>query len=74
MVSQTVSQFDSELFQELLKVVGFYTSRTTAYHPQTNGLVEGVHRTLKTAIMTYKESWINVIPIVQLGIHNIPTV
>ena len=43
-------QFESELFHELSKTLGTKRIRTCAYHPQSNGLIENFHRTLKTAI------------------------
>ena len=43
-------QFEAELFHEFSKAFGFKRIRTTAYHPQANGLMENLHRTLKTAI------------------------
>ena len=52
------TQFESELFQELATLVGFHRLRTTAYHPQTNGMVERLHRTMKTAITARKQSWL----------------
>ncbi|KAF2347963.1 Integrase catalytic core [Trinorchestia longiramus] len=45
------AQFESELFSNLSSLLGFHHVRTTSYHPQSNGLVERLHRTLKTAIM-----------------------
>lgn len=63
------SQFEAELFQELSSLIGFHRLRTTAYHPQTNGMVERMHRTLKTAIMARKKSWLISLPIVLLGIR-----
>lgn len=70
-VTDRGSQFESELFQELSKVVGCsYRLRTTTYHPQTNGFIERARDTPKTGIVTHKESWTNVIPIVLLGMHN----
>lgn len=44
-------QFESELFRELSEAMGSEHIRTTAYHPQANGLVERFHRSLKAAIM-----------------------
>lgn len=71
-VTDRGSQFESELFAELSKIIGFHRLRTTAYHPQTNGMVERAHRTLKTAIMARKESWLTALPIVLLGIRITP--
>ena len=66
------SQFESELFLYLSKVIGFHRLRTTAYHPQSNGMIERCHRTIKTAIIARKETWLSALPIVLLGIRNVP--
>lgn len=71
-VTDRGTQFESELFSELSKITGFHRLRTTSYHPQTNGLVERMHRTLKTAIMARKESWLTALPIVLLALRNTP--
>ena len=63
------SQFESELFQEISHLIGFHRLRTTSYHPQTNGMVERMHRTLKTSIIARKQSWLISLPIVLLGIR-----
>lgn len=63
------SQFESELFGELSKLVGFHRLRTAAYHPQSNGIVERLHRTLKTALIARNETWIKALPIVLLGLR-----
>jgi cleavage and polyadenylation specificity factor subunit 1 len=44
-------QFESQLFHSLAKLCGIRLSRTTAYHPTANGLVERFHLTVKAAIM-----------------------
>ena len=64
------SQFESELFQELSSLIGFHRLRTTAYHPQCNGMIERLHRTLKAGIMARKQSWLISLPIVLLGIRS----
>ena len=72
-VTDRGSQFESELFQELSSLVGFHRLRTTSYHPQANGIIERQHRTLKTAIMARKESWLRALPVVLLGMRITPT-
>ena len=66
------TQFESELFAELSKLVGFHRLRTTSYHPQCNGLIERCHRTIKTAITARKESWLTALPVVLLAIRSTP--
>ncbi|XP_053967949.1 uncharacterized protein LOC128869422 [Anastrepha ludens] len=43
--------FDSALFMELSKILGFKHNHLTAYHSQGNGMIERFPRTLKAAIM-----------------------
>lgn len=66
------SQFEAELFTELSTLIGFHRLRTTAYHPQSNGMIERAHRTIKTAITARKQSWLDALPIVLLGIRSMP--
>ncbi|KOC58849.1 Gag-Pol polyprotein [Habropoda laboriosa] len=64
-------QFESHLFKELSRVIGATHLRTTAYHPQANGMVERFHRQLKAAIKSYAtENWVEILPIVLLGIRS----
>ena len=66
------TQFEAELFSELSQLIGFHRLRTTSYHPQANGAIERVHRTIKTAITARKQSWLEALPIVLLGIRCMP--
>jgi hypothetical protein len=44
------TEFESELFSELMKLMGVDKLRTTAYKPSTNGTVERFHRTLNSLL------------------------
>lgn len=43
--------------------------RTTAYHPQANGLIERFHRTMKAALKCHNSSWTDALPLVLLGLR-----
>lgn len=63
-------QFESALFRELCQAMGTKHLRTTAYHPQANGLVERWHRTLKAAICCKdKAHWTEHLPLILLGLR-----
>jgi len=68
-------QFESNLFNALLKRLGTQRFRTTAFHPQSNGLVERFHHTLKNLLrtMTIQKDWIKQLPFILLGWRNIPS-
>ncbi|XP_014296861.1 uncharacterized protein LOC103573875 [Microplitis demolitor] len=42
---------------------------TTPYLPQANGLVERLHRRLRSALLCHQESWYNALPAVLLGLR-----
>lgn len=64
-------QFESNLFMALTKSLGIKKTRTTSYHPQSNGLVERWHRSMKTALIARGNTtnWSNELPIVLLGLR-----
>lgn len=63
-------QFTSNVFKELASFLGAQHIKTTSYHPQSNGLVERMHRTLKTALTCHNEiSWTKALPTVLLGMR-----
>ena len=71
-VTDRGSQFESELFANIAAIIGFNHIRTTSYHPQSNGMIERFHRTLKSAIMARKDNWLISLPIVMMGLRMIP--
>nr|VZI06078.1 unnamed protein product [Spirometra erinaceieuropaei] len=65
------SQFESMLFCELTCLLGTNQFRTTAYHPQANGLVERFHRQLKTSLMAQPDPsrWSYHLPLMLLSLR-----
>jgi hypothetical protein len=64
------AQFTSALWAGLCSLLNIQHSPTTAYHPQSNGLVERFHRRLKDALRSRAAAdWHDHIPWVLLGIR-----
>lgn len=64
-------QFESFLFKELNQMLGIEHFRTTAYHPQANGIIERWHRTLKASIMCHDTiHWADELPTILLGLRS----
>lgn len=63
-------QLESNLFNELAKRFGIKHIHTTAYHPQSNGMIERFHRTMKTALKCHSNStWTDALPLIMLGLR-----
>ena len=64
-------QFEAALFNSLVALLGSRRIRTTAYHPQANGLVERFHRQLKSALraMPSPQHWVDHLPLIMLSIR-----
>ena len=45
--------FESELIKEICEILGINKTRTTPYHPQSDGMVERYNRTLATQLSTF---------------------
>ena len=54
-----------------MEFLGTSHIRTTAYHPQANGIIERFHRQLKVALKTHSDpaQWYDALPLVLLGIR-----
>ena len=69
-ISDRGPQFTSNLWTALSTLLGAQLHRTTAYHPQANGIVERFHRQLKAALRARLTGpdWMDELPLVLLGI------
>jgi hypothetical protein len=65
-------QFTSSLWASLCSLLSISHTQTTAYHPQSNGLVERFHRRLKDALRARAagSDWFVHLPWVMLGIRS----
>ena len=65
------SNFESNLFQTVCKLLGINKTRTTAYHPRSDGLVERFNRTIQTMLSMYvcedQSDWDTHIPYVMMS-------
>ncbi len=70
MTSDRGSQFTSNLWISIAQL-GTQSHHTTAYHPQSNGLVERFHRHLKSSLRSRMKgpNWVWELPWVLLGIR-----
>ncbi|GFV82594.1 retrovirus-related Pol polyprotein from transposon opus [Trichonephila clavipes] len=53
LVTDQGRQFEAELFRSIAAICGAKVTHTTSYHPQCNGEVERLHRTVKGAIKAH---------------------
>lgn len=64
-------QFKSDLYRELSQLLGSSHFRTTSWHPPSNGIIERLHRTVKSSIMCHQTPhWIDALPFVMLGLRS----
>lgn len=64
-------QFTSKLFRELTSLIGAHHIKTSPYNPKANGMVERLHRQLKSALRARGNSihWDDELPLILLGIR-----
>ena len=68
------AQFNSQLWREMMSRLGCVSIKTTAFHPQGNGLVERLHRRLKDSLRCHAQGdaqhWIERLPLIMLHIRS----
>ncbi|GFV56649.1 retrovirus-related Pol polyprotein from transposon 412 [Trichonephila clavipes] len=65
------TNFESNLFRELTRMLGCNRIHSTSYHPQANGIIERLHRHLKGALKAHNHiQWTELFPIVLLGMRS----
>ncbi|GFV22585.1 hypothetical protein TNCV_2077771 [Trichonephila clavipes] len=70
LVTDQGRQFEAELFRSIAAICGAKVAHTTSYHPQCNGKVERLHRTLKGSIKAHNNiRWTESLPTVLLGLR-----
>ncbi len=67
-------QFTSNLWFQLCQMLNISHKQTTAYHPESNGAVERLHRRLKDALRARAAAaiWSKELPFVLLGLRALP--
>jgi len=68
------AQFTSSLWSAICSLLGIVHRKTTAFHPQANGMVERFHRQLKNSLRAWLAAadWYNHLPWVLLGLRSAP--
>jgi hypothetical protein len=68
------SKFTSDLWQEIIKIVGIKHQTTTARHQQANGQVEIQGRIAKRILRKYanyhQDNWVEMLPMVEFSMNN----
>ena len=68
------SQFTSSIWTGVCSILGISASTTTSFHPQSNGMVERFHRSLKSSLRARLagSDWFSHLPLVLLGLRATP--
>ena len=63
--------FEAKLFSEMCELLGVDKTRTTPYHPQSDGMVERLNRTLEDMLSHYvqkdQKNWDSILPQVMMA-------
>ena len=68
------TQFTGDVWSRMCSQLHIDHQTTTAYHPQSNGIIERFHRTLKAALRAKCQSanWARELPLILLGLRSAP--
>ena len=71
LTSDQGGQFESNVWNHLMQLLGIHCIHTTAYHPCSNGLVERLHCQFKASLMVHvlQTNWVKSLPLALLGIR-----
>ena len=73
-ISDRGTQFDSELWNTVWKMMGTRVALATTHHPQTNGLTERINRTLISLIRKYTQQhpnhWAEFLPLFEFAYNS----
>ena len=73
-ISDNGSTWKNEFFQSLCTTAGIQMRLSTAYHPQTNGLVERTNEVVETALRHYvsanHDDWHSYLPLVEFALNS----
>ena len=60
-------EFENKVMQELCLLCGSHKTRTTPYHPESDGLVERFNRTLLMFVGENRDDWDDLLPAVMMA-------
>ena len=68
LVTDRVTQFCSELAQNITLILEICNIHATAFNPHANGMIEKTHRSIKVAFKASEKLWLSQLPVVLLDI------
>ena len=74
LTSDRGAQSTSSVWAGVCRILGISTSQTTSFHPQSNGMIERFHRSLKSSLRARAadSDWVLHLPLVLLGLRSVP--
>ena len=72
LTSDRGAQFTSSVWAGVCQFLGISISQTTSFHPQSNGMIECFHRSLKSSLRARvaDSDWVSHLPLVLLGLSS----